>query len=145
MRSLESCGADRSGLSKLLLIPLFLNFKRVVQIWNIFVKCQLWFERYCTCARVLCIAISNILFCFQAVAAEKAHISLINGVEHFDKTLMRHAETEEKNALPPIEGILLGLGQKIVHGYVIAIFHLNSYIYLLFFSQQFNRKSRKSN
>lgn len=48
---------------------------------------------------------STFCFRFQAVAAEKAHISLINGVEHFDKASMRHAETEEKNALPPIEGI----------------------------------------
>lgn len=45
-------------------------------------------------------------FRFQAVAAEKAHISLINGVEHFDKASMKHAETEEKNQLPPIEGIV---------------------------------------
>lgn len=48
---------------------------------------------------------STFCFRFQAVAAEKAHISLITGVEHFDKASMRHAETEEKNALPPIEGI----------------------------------------
>lgn len=42
--------------------------------------------------------------CCLAVAAEKAHNSLINGVEHFDKATMKHAETEEKNPLPPIEG-----------------------------------------
>lgn len=44
------------------------------------------------------------ILCFKAVAAEKAHISLINGVEHFDKTTMKHTETDEKNPLPPIEG-----------------------------------------
>lgn len=43
----------------------------------------------------------------KAVAAEKAHNSLISGVEHFDKATMKHAETEEKNPLPPIEGIVL--------------------------------------
>jgi Thymosin beta-4 family len=52
------------------------------------------------------------LCCFafnKAVAAEKAHISLINGVEHFDKTSMKHTETEEKNPLPPMEGKALCL------------------------------------
>lgn len=40
----------------------------------------------------------------KAVAAEKQHFDLISGVEHFDKASMKHAETEEKNQLPPIEG-----------------------------------------
>lgn len=48
----------------------------------------------------------------KAVAAEKAHISLISGVEHFDKAKMKHAETEEKNALPPIEGIVAAFFSK---------------------------------
>lgn len=39
------------------------------------------------------------------VAAEKAHLNLINGVEHFDKSSMKHTTTEEKNQLPPIEGL----------------------------------------
>lgn len=43
---------------------------------------------------------------FLAVAAEKSHIEFISGVEQFDKTTMlKHAETSEKNPLPPIEGI----------------------------------------
>lgn len=41
------------------------------------------------------------------VAAEKTHNALISGVEHFDKSTMKHTETEEKNPLPPIEGLLL--------------------------------------
>lgn len=41
----------------------------------------------------------------KAVAAEKAHNDLISGVEHFDKATMKHTETEEKNALPPVEGL----------------------------------------
>lgn len=38
------------------------------------------------------------------VAAEKAHQNLLDGVEHFDKSQMKHTTTEEKNILPPIEG-----------------------------------------
>ena len=38
------------------------------------------------------------------VAAEKAHQNLLDGVEHFDKTQMKHTTTEEKNSLPAIEG-----------------------------------------
>lgn len=56
----------------------------------------------CTIFRFFYTTLTALLF--QAVAAEKAHISLINGVEHFDKSSMKHAETEEKNPLPPIEG-----------------------------------------
>jgi Thymosin beta-4 family len=44
------------------------------------------------------------LHVFKAVAAEKTHIEFISGVEQFDKTSMKHAETTEKNPLPPIEG-----------------------------------------
>lgn len=46
--------------------------------------------------------------CFShvlAVAAEKTHIEFISGVEQFDKTTMKHAQTSEKNPLPAIEGI----------------------------------------
>ncbi|KPJ05118.1 hypothetical protein RR46_03955 [Papilio xuthus] len=39
------------------------------------------------------------------VAAEKAHQNLLDGVEHFDKTQMKHTTTEEKNPLPPKEAI----------------------------------------
>jgi hypothetical protein len=39
------------------------------------------------------------------VAAEKVHNAFINGVEGFDKSSMKHIETEEKNPLPPIEGL----------------------------------------
>lgn len=41
------------------------------------------------------------------VAAEKQHQNLLNGVEHFDKTCMKHTETDEKNNLPPLEGLCL--------------------------------------
>lgn len=44
------------------------------------------------------------------MAAEKAHNEFITGVEGFDATKLRHTETEEKNPLPPIEGLLLILG-----------------------------------
>lgn len=52
--------------------------------------------------RMLCRA----RFCFAiVVAAEKAHQNLLDGVEQFDKTQMKHANTEEKNTLPPVEGL----------------------------------------
>lgn len=43
------------------------------------------------------------------MAAEKAHQNLLDGVEHFDKSQMKHATTEEKNPLPPIEGLYFAL------------------------------------
>lgn len=43
------------------------------------------------------------------MAAEKAHVDLISGVEHFDKAKMKHTETTEKNQLPPIEGLFVAL------------------------------------
>lgn len=39
------------------------------------------------------------------VAAEKIHQNLLSGVELFDKACMKRTETEEKNSLPPIEGL----------------------------------------
>jgi Thymosin beta-4 family len=47
------------------------------------------------------------IFIIEAVAAEKAHINLITGLSTFDKTTMKHTETEEKNPLPPMEGWLI--------------------------------------
>lgn len=41
----------------------------------------------------------------EVVAAEKIHQSLLTGVEHFDKATMKHTTTEEKNPLPPVEGL----------------------------------------
>ena len=45
------------------------------------------------------------LFCVPVVQQEKAHQNLLNGVEHFDKSSMKHAETQEKNPLPDPAGI----------------------------------------
>lgn len=39
------------------------------------------------------------------VLQEKNHLNLINGVEHFDKSTMKHATTEEKVILPDTEGL----------------------------------------
>lgn len=44
------------------------------------------------------------VFC-KVVAAEKIHQTLLTCVEHFDKATMKHTETEEKNPLPPVEGL----------------------------------------
>lgn len=38
------------------------------------------------------------------VKQEKQHMSLLQGVENFDPTLLKHAETAEKNVLPSAEG-----------------------------------------
>lgn len=38
------------------------------------------------------------------VHQEKVHQNLLDGVEHFDKATMKHAETQEKNPLPDPEG-----------------------------------------
>lgn len=35
---------------------------------------------------------------------ERTHQTLLNGVEHFDKTTMKHTETTEKVILPDKEG-----------------------------------------
>lgn len=45
-------------------------------------------------------------FCKQTIAVqqEKAHQNLLNGVEHFDKSTMKHTTTEEKNPLPDPAG-----------------------------------------
>jgi hypothetical protein len=52
---------------------------------------------------VICVSCTILLI--SVVAAEKAHQNLLDGVEHFDKSQMKHATTEEKNPLPPIEGV----------------------------------------
>lgn len=52
----------------------------------------------------ICFALHDLCFA-PVVAAEKAHQNLLEGVEHFDKTQMKHTTTEEKNSLPPIEGL----------------------------------------
>ncbi|ENN74059.1 hypothetical protein YQE_09350, partial [Dendroctonus ponderosae] len=40
-----------------------------------------------------------------AVQQEKTHQNLLSGVEHFDKTTMKHAQTSEKIILPNTEVI----------------------------------------
>lgn len=42
------------------------------------------------------------------IETEKTHQSIFQGVTGFDKSQMRHAETEEKVALPAKEGIMHG-------------------------------------
>lgn len=39
-----------------------------------------------------------------AVQQEKQHLNLIEGVEQFDKSTMKHTETQEKNPLPGTQG-----------------------------------------
>ena len=46
----------------------------------------------------------NISILVADIQTEKTHQSLFHGVEGFDKSQMRHAETHEKVALPAKEG-----------------------------------------
>lgn len=57
------------------------------------------------CMFLFCMIISYLFFvCVLVVQQERAHQSLLNGVEHFDKSSMKHAETQEKNPLPDPAG-----------------------------------------
>lgn len=59
------------------------------------------------------------------VATEKTQQNLIHGIEEFDPTKLKHAETQEKNPLPDKDGLyylLLVLG-----------IHLSKWIICLFF------------
>ena len=50
--------------------------------------------------------LSSFLFCiFIAIQQEKSQHDLINGIEHFNRTSLKHAETQEKNPLPTKEVI----------------------------------------
>lgn len=63
--------------------------------------------------------------CFiPVVAAEKAHQNLLDGVEQFDKSQMKHATTEEKNILPPIEGFYFTAFCYFAH----SLYYNNMYI-----------------
>lgn len=68
----------------------------IIQLFISFCNLNAYFFIY------LCFALHDLLI--PVVAAEKAHQNLLDGVEHFDKSQMKHATTEEKNILPPIEG-----------------------------------------
>lgn len=40
---------------------------------------------------------------FPAIEQEKGQIDFISGIENFDSTKLKHAETQEKNPLPTKE------------------------------------------
>lgn len=69
---------------------------------------------------------------FEVVAAEKIHQNLLNGVEHFDKNSMKHAETSEKNTLPPIEGLLWNWNEIVLQWISIKNSLQNSYSFAIF-------------
>lgn len=46
----------------------------------------------------------RLVLCMLAVQQERTHQNLLSGVEHFDKSSMKHATTTEKNVLPDSEG-----------------------------------------
>lgn len=50
-------------------------------------------------------AFSNHFILFPDLANEKLEKNLINGIEGFDTSKLKHAETQEKNPLPDIDGI----------------------------------------
>lgn len=43
------------------------------------------------------------LFSFLVIQQEKGQQQLLSGIENFDTTKLKHAETEEKNMLPTKE------------------------------------------
>lgn len=47
----------------------------------------------------------SFLFCMIAVQQEKTHQNLLSGVEHFDKSSMKHTTTTEKVVLPDSKGM----------------------------------------
>lgn len=50
--------------------------------------------------------INRILFGFNLdVATEKSQQNLIHGIEGFDATKLKHAQTQEKNPLPDKDGL----------------------------------------
>lgn len=81
--------------------------------------------------------------CFASVvAAEKQHQNLLDGVEHFDKTQMKHTTTEEKNPLPPIEGLFLLLYNFLpILVYVLFKGHIPAccsvYLFLLYWAWEY--------
>jgi len=44
-------------------------------------------------------------YIFIAIQQEKSQHDFINGIEHFNRTSLKHAETQEKNPLPTKEVI----------------------------------------
>lgn len=70
-------------------------------------------------------------FCLTpVVAAEKAHQNLLDGVEHFDKSQMKHTTTEEKNSLPPIEGFFAAFFNACIFIFKLLDFFLQMLIIL---------------
>lgn len=57
------------------------------------------------------------------VQQEKTLQNLINGVEHFDKSSMKHATTEEKNILPDSKGAYTCLLRKFNSAWPLCIFY----------------------
>lgn len=49
--------------------------------------------------------IINVLYFKTDVATEKSQQDLFHGIEAFDATKLKHAETEEKNPLPDQDGM----------------------------------------
>lgn len=78
------------------------------------------------------------------VATEKTQQNLISGIEHFDATKLKHAETQEKNPLPDLDGkcasrrLAMKCGQSGV-SYLIIIFVLFNFHFWL---QPSNKKRR---
>lgn len=60
-----------------------------------------------SCVLLLAYLLACMCIHYIVVQQEKVHQNLLNGVEHFDKSTMKHAMTQEKNSLPDTEGIVL--------------------------------------
>lgn len=57
-----------------------------------------------------------------AVLLEKNHLNLLSGVEHFDKSAMKHATTAEKIVLPDVKGIWVVFFWKTVTNQFVLLF-----------------------
>lgn len=49
--------------------------------------------------------ITTVLYSISDVATEKSQQNLIHGIEAFDASKLKHAQTQEKNPLPDKDGL----------------------------------------
>lgn len=56
---------------------------------------------------IIVIYIACAIACYLVVQQEKLHQSIFDGVEHFNKTAMKHTETVVKMVLPDPEGTVI--------------------------------------
>lgn len=63
-------------------------------------------------------------FYILVIEQEKGHQKFVQGIENFDTSNLKHAETMEKNPLPTKEGNNFSYISKVTDGKIIYIFYL---------------------